>query len=53
MEENENSGLRAVAYPGVYGVCVCAGGGEGRQMCGSMWGSGGKGIMSSALRASG
>lgn len=23
MEENENSGLRAVAYPGVYGVCVC------------------------------
>lgn len=22
MEENENSGLRAVAYLGVYGVCV-------------------------------
>lgn len=50
MEENENSGLRAVAYPGVYGgwVGVCGGG----QMCGSMWGSGGKGVMSSALRAS-
>lgn len=49
MGENKNSGLRAMVHDGVWWGRE---GGSG-QRCDSMWGNGGKGMMSSALRTLG